>query len=254
MQPSWQNLKAQFAAMKHDPTTRPKRYDNIDGTGEMFFGLMFLGFALLGWLQGSLPTHSVWKTHSLLNLLFMYLVLGPVLGMGFLGQKWVKRRFTWRRTGYVARGLPGTGGNGPATTEAARKTRKLMRWGWLIIVAELAVFAGLLGAGVAWLFAYEMKHPDALNLVLAGKVFYLGYWLVIYAFWVGCMGKGQAWKWGVWLFLAAGLLVIGFPGGGDFETVAHPVILFSGCVWFLSGLITLVLYLRHNPSPAPEAE
>jgi len=40
---------------------RPKRYENIDGTAEMYMGWMLLGFALLGYLQAALPEHSIWK-------------------------------------------------------------------------------------------------------------------------------------------------------------------------------------------------
>ena len=86
---------------------RPKRYDNIDGTGEMYMGLMILGFALLGYLQTILPTDSLWSTNGFASLLFMYLILIPVLALGYWGSKAIKKHITWPRTGYVA---PGAGG------------------------------------------------------------------------------------------------------------------------------------------------
>ena len=44
---------------------RLKRYDNIDGTGEMFMGLMILGFTLLAYLQGVVPKNSIWRQRAL---------------------------------------------------------------------------------------------------------------------------------------------------------------------------------------------
>ena len=82
---------------------RPKKYDNIDGTGEMFFGLMILGFALFGYLQTVLPEHSMWRTNVFAPFLLMYGVLLPTLGFSFLLQRVVKKHLTWPRTGYVAR-------------------------------------------------------------------------------------------------------------------------------------------------------
>ena len=42
---------------------RPKRYENIDGTGEIYMGLMILGFALLGYvfyLAFWVPLYAFW--------------------------------------------------------------------------------------------------------------------------------------------------------------------------------------------------
>jgi hypothetical protein len=123
---------------------------------------------------------------------------------------------------------------------------------WLLI--GIAVPAAVLGLGVAAVVVFEMRHPDMPGLVLAGYVFYLGFFPVIYAFWIWAMGRGHAWKWWLWLFLALGLLVIGLTGPGNFIEVAQPVIGFAGLVWFASGAGTLLLYLRHHPRPLPEAE
>lgn len=40
---------------------RPTLYENIDGTGEMSMGVMFLGYAILSYWQVLLPENSVWK-------------------------------------------------------------------------------------------------------------------------------------------------------------------------------------------------
>jgi len=108
---------------------------------------------------------------------------------------------------------------------------------------------------MAWLLAYDMKHPDALNLVLIGNGFYSGMWVGLYAFWIWCMGRGNGWKWGLLDIMAAGLVVIGGIGPVDhFVALARPAPVLLGSIWMISGAITLGLYLRHNPPPTQEVE
>ena len=114
---------------------RPKRYDNIDGSGEIYMGLMFLGFGLLNYLQTVLPKDSLWSTNGFASLLFMYLILIPVLALGFWGVKAIKKHITWPRTGYVAYGAGGSDA----------KARKSF---WAVMVA-VAVFAAVIAAGLA---------------------------------------------------------------------------------------------------------
>jgi hypothetical protein len=80
---------------------RAKRYDNIDGTGEMLLGVMLLVFALLGYLQAVLPNGSMWR-NGFASMLFMYAVLVPGLALGYWGRNAIKKHITWPRTGYVA--------------------------------------------------------------------------------------------------------------------------------------------------------
>ena len=243
-----------ITAMKHDQSGRAKRYDNIDGTGEMFMGLMMLAFALLGYLQTILPEHSIWRTNMFASMAFMYLILGAVLALGFLGQKFIKRNFTWPRTGYVALGVAGTGGTGKPATAQDVKAKRLLRVGMLIIFIELVVIAGLIGAGVVWFSAYVKRHPDVLDLAMVGYVGYLALWLPLYAFWVWRMGRGHAWKWLVLLLMALGLAVIGITGPGNTIGVSRTVMVFVGLVWVGSGVGTFFLYLRHYPAPSTEVE
>jgi len=81
---------------------------------------------------------------------------------------------------------------------------------------------------------------------------YLGMWVLLYAFWVWRMGREHRWKWLVLLFLALGLLAIGLSDPGNLIGVSRPVMLFVGSVWVVSGLATLVSYLRHTHPPAGE--
>lgn len=216
---------------------RHKRYDNIDGTGELLLGSMFLGFALLGYLQTVLPAHSIWRTNGLASLLFMYAVLFPVMGGGFLIRQVIKRRITWPRTGYVAFGVSGSD-----------RKAKVSYWS---VLAALGVFSALIAAGLVGLLAFERRH---LGLVGVGYAGFLTFWVAIYAFWVWRMGREHPWKWLVLIFMALGLLVIGLRGPGTLVGMVRPVLLFVGVMWVLSGVGTLGSYLRHTRLSSPELE
>lgn len=228
-----------------DYMARPKRYDNIDGTGEMFMGLMILGFALLGYLQTILPAHSMWRTNGIAGLLFMYAVLVPVWGLGFGMQKLIKKKVTWPRTGYVAYG------RAPGMSPTTHGDRKIWWTGMFSIALAGAVIAAVLGASLAILMVLGKKHHGALSLA---RGLYLAFWVPIYAFWVSRMGREQPWKWLVLLAMALGLVVIGLFGPGDFIKLSHTVTLFVGLMWLLSGGATLLSYLRRTQPPVREAE
>jgi uncharacterized membrane protein YhaH (DUF805 family) len=223
-----------------DYLRRPKRYDNIDGTGEIYMGLMILGFALLGYLQTVLPKDSMWSTNGFAGLLFMYLVLVPVLALGYWGVRAIKKHLTWPRTGYVAYGVGGLPG-------------KAKRAYWAVRVS-VAVLSIVIAAGLGGLVAFERKHQGAMGPAGVGYVLYLAFWVPLYAFWIRRMGKQHPWKWLMLLLMALGLLVIGLLGPGDVTQVARPVMSFVGLVWFISGAATLGSYLRRTQAPAAGAE
>jgi len=224
-----------------DYLERPKRYANIDGTGEMYMGLMLLGFALLSYLQTVLPTNSLWRTNGFASVLFMYAILVPVLGIGYWVGRTIKKSITWPRTGYVAYGV-------------GRADAKAKKSFWATRLA-IAVLAAVIGAGVAGLLAFERRYSGATRSSFGvGYVVFLTFWVLAYAFWVWRMGRAQPWKWLVLLFLALGLLVIGLTGPADLVGLSRPVMLFVGLVWVISGVATLCSYLRHTQPPAPQAE
>jgi tellurite resistance protein TehA-like permease len=226
-----------------------KRYDNIDGTGEILMGLMFLAFALCSYLQTNLPMDSIWRTNALASLLFMYAVLFLVLGPGYLFRRVIKKRITFPRTGYVALGMGAHHENKPAgrtNVPLKKSSRPYVR---------LGIMAAFLAAGFAGLLAIVNRRSDSaswmMRLFIAG---YLAFWVLIYAFWVWQMGREYQWKWGVLSFMALGLLLMGIFGPATFDGLAHPVMWFVGVVWVVSGLATLLSYLRHTNHPAPEIE
>ena len=80
---------------------RPKRYNNIDGTGEMAMGLMGLGFTFLNYLSAVLPKNSMWR-HGFPSMVLFVGGLLLMFGVLHWGPKAIKKHITWPRTGYVA--------------------------------------------------------------------------------------------------------------------------------------------------------
>jgi hypothetical protein len=212
---------------------RPKRYHNIDGTGEIFMGLMMLAYALIGFLEATLPKESFWQQHS---LLFIYSVLLPVLGLGWLLQKVIKRTVTWPRTGYVA--FPGGA--------AAIGGRMVWPFALGVVIAAVVVLVFVPLALIG------KTHHLTMSVT---RLFYAAFFVAPYAFWVSKMCDGQRWKWFVVAFMALGLIVLGLSiPGGLFDSFFPWVALFVGLTWSVSGGATLVHYIRHNPRPASQAE
>lgn len=227
-----------------------KRYDNIDGTGEMLMGMMMLGFGLLGYLQSILPNDSIWRTNFFLSLLFMYGVLFLTLGPGYLIRWAIKRRITFPRTGYVALGV-GTHHTGAGGDYFSSKVRKSY---WAVIVISGGI-AAVVAVGAVCLVGIQRRHLSAMMwLVGVGYVLYLGSFVLGYAFWIWRLGREHRWKWLMLLLMALGLLVISLYGPGNFIEAFRPVSLLVGIVWVVSGVATLCSYLRHTQPPASEAE
>lgn len=221
---------------------RPKRYDNIDGTGEIFMGLMLLAFALIGYLQGTMPEHSFWQRHG---LMFMYGVLAPFLGLGWLIQKLVKRNITFPRTGYVARGSA----DRPLAT-------KMKSWFYCAVVGPII---GLIVLGIFALLAHlGRSHPFGLSAAFSlstGRIVYAALFIGIYGFWINRMGQGQSWKWAILILVAAGMITAGMLvpiHDWRSDPFKKWVMLLAGASWVLSGAGTLIGYLRHHQITATE--
>lgn len=203
---------------------RPRRYANIDGTGEINLGLGCLGIALLIHVQSVLAKDSVWR-NGLGGLLLMLLVLGPALALGHWGGKAIKKHITWPRTGYVAYRRDGAA------------------W-WRRYIAPV-VMGGVVAAG----FELLVRRPEMMSVT---RVVYLAVFAGAYAVFV--LRSECWWKWLVWLLMGLGLLTIGASVPGDVEELAQPVMLFLGLVWLGLGGATLYWYIRHTEPGAPEAE
>jgi len=207
---------------------RPKRYDNIDGTGEMLMGLMLLAFALSSYLNTILPNNRWWN--GIGGVLVLYGVLIPALASGYWIRRVIKKHITWPRTGYVA--FP-RGGKA-----------------WRVRMATVSLGAAIFAVACVCLLEFANQHGGM-------SLFRTGYWalfVVGYAFWIVRMGKEHAWKWFVLLFMALGLLAIVLIIPGDFFQQWRVVALFVGLVWLGSGAATLYSYFRHTKPATPEAE
>lgn len=229
---------------------RLKRYDNIDGTGEMFFGFMMLGFTLLSWLQTLIPKDSLWHNTLGGNLGFTYLVLGCALGAGWLVRWAIKRWLTWPRTGYAV--MPTAVKPRPEDAPVVKRAR----WFGLMIPAIVGGLVAVVATAIALIVARERQHPDSFGWVATvGYVGYLFFWVPLYAFFIRQVGGGHGWKWIFVGLMTLGLAGIGIRGGGgSFHDLGRPVMGLVGSVWMLSGLTTLVVYLWQHPRPEPEAK
>jgi len=212
---------------------RPKRYDNIDGTGEMAFGLMALGYTFLNYVQAGLPENSMWR-HGFASMLLFFAGLLLMFGLILWVPKAIKKRITWPRTGYVVLHTDGAFPSGPA--------RKSL-WAIMGVTAVIA-------AGLAVLVGLDRGH-DWISLMWMGNVvvFVAGY-----GYWTWFLERGRLWRWVVLLLMVLGVLAIGLISPGNFVGMRWVMLLFVGLAWLGSGVASLCLYIRHNHLPAPEAE
>jgi hypothetical protein len=204
---------------------RSKRYQNIDGTAEMGMGLMMLAFALLAYLQYIVPKSSIFG-HGFGGFAFMYVILVPILGLGWWSVKAIKRRITYLRTGYVA----------------YRRDLKV-RVPWAALSAGIAV-------AVVLVFRLARQH-DAMSLF---RFMYAATFVALYVFTILRTSREHTWKWRIAVFMAIGLSAISLKVPGGMAEWFRPASLFLGLTWLASGTITLILYVRRTRPPAVEAD
>ncbi len=206
----------------------------------MIFGVMFLGFALVGWLD------SV-GGNGLGGLLQLAAVLGAAWGVGHWINGAVLRHAVWPRVGYAGprRDLPTVPGVSPPRRTKLTWALIAATGGAALTVTGLAVFSPRQEAmGIS---------PELLGGVL-GIVIFVGL-TGSYALWFCFNGwREYPWKWLILLVLTLGLAAIWAPVGGDYLEVWPRVMLFNGIVWLASGVATLCSYLRHPKPPALGAE
>ncbi len=144
----------------NDYMGRPSRYGNVDGTIELYAGLLLLGWALTAWV--GVHTPKPWR----------YLSLAPWMGLPialFFGMRAVKQRVTWTRTGFVQL----------RTVPAKRwQTAVLLIVSNGILAALFQLYGGLLRPAVgfsacmvllyAWLSRLNRPWKWAAALVIAG--------------------------------------------------------------------------------------
>jgi hypothetical protein len=216
---------------------RAKRYQNIDGTGEMVVGLTLLGFALAGYLEALLPENS--STWMRVAVIFANLMLA--LGLAYWTRRTIKRYITWPRTGYAA--YPRHGRSWWVTTIIVRLIA-------LIAAVGLAFWIRrhhwMSMSNVSWNLSPNTWNPRVALLIVIS--------MTAYAIWISRMGRGHSWKWLVLLFMILGGMTLGFIVPGDFGQWARPPVLFVALLWLGSGAGTLYSYVRHAKPATPETE
>ena len=226
----------------HDYLGRHKRYDNIDGTGEITFGLMALGFTFLDYVQTALPKDSMWR-HGFPDMaLFISIILLMLAAMHW-GPKAIKKHITWPRTGYVVYRVGG-------------------KSFWLVIILT-AIVSAVVASGLAYL-TRSSTHPGAIH---PAQVHDGGHdWMSItwmstvaiyvagYACFTYLWGRNYPWKWLVLLVMVLGLAAIVLIAPVTFAGLRRPMLLFVGLMWLASGAGTLYVYVRHTQLPAQGEE
>ncbi len=208
---------------------RPKHYVNVDGTGEMGFGVCLLGLALVGYVQAMLPKESIWH-HGFYSMIFIYLVYIPFGCLGYFGPKAIKKYITYPRTGYVAyRGAKG--------------------FSW-VRVALLSLAGAAIAAGVVGMIVLALRHhaTTPLRLGMAGTS--AAVWPLI-----GFVcARAQRWKWFVYGLLALMLAAIFLATEGGVMDAAQRGMLLAALTYIASGAASFYLYMRRTKAPAAECE
>jgi hypothetical protein len=208
---------------------RLKRYDNIDGTGEMFFGSMMLGFLLSTALSPLLPPHSFWTGFPGIGLVSMLAPVYAVLGLAGWGIKIIKRSVTYRRTGYV---LP-------------LRDKKAVALG----VVYALVLSAAVSAGLALLLKFGTRH----NSVSLPRLLMLSVGVATYVFFTRVTTPEQQCK--MWFAALMALVAVAASFSGWTMEIFDPATMAAfGVIWIASGLITLRLFIRRTQPAAEDPE
>jgi hypothetical protein len=212
---------------------RPKLYYNIDGVGELGSGFMFLGWALLMWLQVHSPRDAVW--HQMYAFVIYVAVMVSIIRYG---TRAIKNHITYPRTGFVE-----------------YRKRGMVWWVMPAFISSMAL-GGLL---VAHRYHWDITAAVPLFGLLLAASYAYGF------------ARTVRWKWVVvWAmtlvsFVIAFLPASSFSALADDSWVTHPVrtklvgafllsLMVYGTVLLISGGISFWLYLRHTQAPAQEAQ
>lgn len=208
-----------------DIAARPQRYENVDGTTEMSFGLMIFALTLIGYLTPIAEKNAILPRGVAGYLLVLVGALLPFILFGTVLTRTIKRHITYPRTGYVA----------------YRRITGENRWRTIFFAVALSVAAAILAA-----LAPLIQRNHESSMVRALMIFgFLG----PYAFFALNTSKEHPWKRYMVFVMAIGLLTIAFLVPGDTERLSRPVMVFSASAWLVSGAATLGVYIRNTHAP-----
>jgi hypothetical protein len=206
--------------------SRAKRYNNIDGTDEIGFGVSILAAFVFGRVQAVLPPalfRGLWSGMLLLEVVMVGWCL-----LVWLGMRLIKRYLTFPRTGYVAIQRPALRTAGPM----------------------LAATCGVAAIGAAAVAAWAM-HPSQ----FAGRLAPIALFLGCYLFFTVRMSPEHPWKRYVAGAMALAMVTTAaMLGGGSNWNLLRVMLGIWAVVWIGSGLATLWLYIRRTQPAAEGAE
>lgn len=202
---------------------RAKRYEFIDGTGEMLFGLLWLAVPLSQLLAGTFELPRRWgSTAAFIACVWLLIAAGNA------ARKVIKRRLTYPRTGFVS----------------SRRDPGKTLFGVLLALTISAVLGLVLALAGRYSIERGAVEPWRLFMLLIGVATYL--------FFVIAASREHRWKLLVAASMAVCSVFCAFSGWEKprFEMVT--AFLFAG-FWIASGVATLLLYLaRTRPAGAAQ--
>jgi len=196
-----------------DYVKRPMRYQNIDGLDELLIGVLLTGVGLLQLFREIAPSGSIWKHNATFEV-----CAAAVFFIVVYDRKALKKRVTYLRTGYVK----------------CRHTRKGV---WRIVAGALMAIAV---AFATFFVLYRFALPSSKLVVIAWTS---ALWGLIYAM---LTWMDAAWRWVVLVALIVAPPVVAMLPLGHLWSDYLPYLL-QGLIFFVSGAVTLTLYLRRNP-------
>ncbi len=203
----------------NDYVKRPMRYENIDGLGELFFGVLWAMLMFLTLLHSTAPSSSAWRCNT------TFFVSAVALAVAYLyGYKALKKRITYPRTGYVK----------------YRSNR---------ITIRISI-AGLTAVAVAIAAVFLLRHPASYPPNMVKMALASAGWGLFYAF---TTRMDSVWRWVVLLALLVIPPSVTTLPMGPLWSDTLPFVL-QGLIFAISGLIALALYLRQHPVPECGAE
>ena len=236
IQAAKENAKLQKLVMQ------PKRYETINGSGEIGWGTAILCFAFSSYSAVILPNSmGKWRA-GIGGLLLVCACMAMPLCL------WASKRFvTWPRVGYVA----------------YRRDRNF----WTMMVVTMVVAAGV-SLGLSLLMRHDiiqMAQSQAHHSVAttpgtpshASKIMptvFIVSNAIMYLMINAVSIREHRWKWLLLVLLVLGATGICFLARGNYTELFRPLGLFLGLIWFISGAITLVSFINHHQPPAPETE
>ena len=173
----------------------------------------------------------------------------------YLGRKTIRKR----------QPLPGaydaTLIKGLRQTAAGKKTVRMVKLTLFMLFAGIPVLLGGVVFGLFYLGKSVTSHLKLNWPTLAVLGFVIATNAILYLMGNAVAIKRHRWKWLALVLMLLGPIgvvsLVPFPAVKPdllpvLQLFPPQVMLFMGLVWFMSGLVTLVFFIRDNPPPAPD--